>query len=139
MKKIMLLCLIVGLTFGIMGATCSTNILKVICDPPPAVLAVVGIAAPFVAYALSILVEGSTEWATAANVDATITAIQKSICVSGDQLTELITFLKSDTYKSAEAKMMMTKWIHRAPASKMVSAADIATLEEWAKSRGFRK
>lgn len=128
MKKVILLILVVGLALSLTGATCLQNVQEIACNPPPAVLASVNAAAPIIAYAITLLVKGSDEWATAVNAQAAVTALQAGVCISLKQLNGLIAFLNGETFKRAEAKVMMARWINR----DQVRTVNVAPLEEWA-------
>lgn len=129
MKKSLILCLIIGLAFSVTGATCMKSVQGVACNPPASVLVVAAAAAPIIAIAINMLIPGSEAWATAANAQGAITALQGGICISATQLNNLIAFLQSNVFKTAQAKAMAKRVILD---KGTIQVVNVQPLIEWA-------
>ncbi|MHB8084292.1 MAG: hypothetical protein ACYDHZ_00500 [Dehalococcoidia bacterium] len=109
MKNLMILVLAIGLmlagccprTNDSTGVTtksftnCLATAQTMVCNPSPAVMAVINAAAPFLAQELNILVPGSKDYVTAENAQAVILSIQAVGCTSVTSLNTLIAYLQS--------------------------------------------
>ena len=107
MKKILVLCLIVALTFGAMGATCMQNVQTAACSPPAAVISILPSVIQIAAVALATFIPGTAQYLAAVNASAVANSIEVGICVSATQLNDLITFLQSNNVKALQTKMMV--------------------------------
>ena len=130
MRKIAILCLVVAVAFGAMGATCMRNVQEVICNPPQAVIDVANAAAPLVAIAITMALPGSAAYVNAVAVQGAITAIQGGACVSITQLNNLIAWLQSDEAQGLQVKAML-----KAGPAKATAPISVQPLIDWRSSR----
>ena len=126
MKKVIVLCMIVVLAFGVMGATCMQNVQEAVCNPPQSVIDVANAVAPLITVAITMAIPGSEAYVTAVTVQGAITAIQGGACVSVTQLNALIVWLQSDT-----AKALQTKAMAKAGPTKAVPMINPQPLIDW--------
>ena len=106
MKRLLILCIIVALGFGVTGATCLKNVQTQVCSPPANVIAVAKAVAPIIQMAIIMAVPGSAAYLAAIDAAGIVDYVQNGLCISTTQLNNLIAFLKSDVFKTAEVKMM---------------------------------
>jgi hypothetical protein len=109
-------------------SNCLESMNELACNPPASVLVVAAAAAPIIAILINTLLPGSEEWATAANAQAAITAIQKGVCISTKQLAALIVFLESNVFKTAQGQMITRRVILKTGAIQVV---DVKPLKDW--------
>ena len=106
MKRLLILCIIVAMGFAVTGATCLKNVQTQVCAPPANVIAIAKAVAPVIQMAIMIAVPGSAAYLAAVDAAGIVDYVQSGLCISTTQLNNLIAFLKSDVFKTAEVKMM---------------------------------
>ena len=90
MKKIVILCCIIALSFGAMGATCLQNIQGRVCNPDPTTIAAANVLIDFLKPELNLLLPGSAAF----NAYITAETIATGGCVAATALNELIAFVQ---------------------------------------------
>ena len=90
MKKVAILCLIIAIGFGVMGATCLQNIQGKVCNPDPTTIAAANVLIDFLKPELNVLLPGSAAF----NAYITATNIATGACVTTTALNELIAFIQ---------------------------------------------
>ena len=128
MKKIMVLCMLVALAFGVTGATCTGQVQEMACNPPASVITVAQAAAPLVAVAINMAIPGSAAYVNAVTVQGAVDALLGGACVSLTQLNALIAWMQSDTAKTLQAKAMV-----KAGPAKATAAINPQVLIDWRK------
>ena len=106
MKRLLILCIVIALGFGVTGATCLQNVQTQVCSPPANVIAVAKAVAPIIQMAIIMAVPGSAAYLAAIDAAGIVDYVQSGLCISTTQLNNLIAFLKSDVFNAAEVKMM---------------------------------
>ena len=132
MKKLAILLLIIGLGLSLTGATCMQNVQNMVCNPPAAVMAIIGPAAPIIASILNIAIPGTSVFINAANAQGWINTIQNTGCISLTDLNNLIAYFQGADFTQGQAivaKAQIAKGFLAAPIPKKIN---VAPLVDWA-------
>lgn len=105
MKKILVLCLIIALGLGVMGASCLNNLQGKVCNPPADTMAAANAVIELLKPVLNTLVPGTAAF------DAYITAsnIAAGVCVTVTALNGLINFVQGINEQAALAAVKAKK------------------------------
>ncbi|TRZ44516.1 hypothetical protein D4S03_11975 [bacterium] len=125
MKRLAVLIMALSLLAGCAGVKAFfTQTQTIACAPPAEVIAVAKAAAPLILLAVQMTIPGSATWLAGVDAASAVDSIQKGICISATQLSNLITFLESKNVKMAQAKASKKT-------TKVAKGLDIGPLVRW--------
>jgi len=114
MKRLLILCIIVAMGFAVTGATCMKNVQTQVCSPPANVIAIAKAVAPIIQTVIMVALPGSAAYVAAVDAAGIVDYIQNGLCISTTQLNNLIAFLKSEVFKTAQVKMAAKRGVAKA-------------------------